>query len=53
VLAADGAPLRILHGPRNIAGQASDVVAALRRLGHEAELWETQADRSGGRPIAS
>ena len=45
--AADNAPLRILHAPRNIAGQASDVVAALRRLGHEAELWETRADPFG------
>jgi glycosyltransferase involved in cell wall biosynthesis len=40
-------PLRILHAPTNIAGQAGDVVAALRRLGHHAELWETKADRFG------
>lgn len=40
-------PLRILHAPRNIAGQAGDTVAALRRLGHEAELWETQRDPFG------
>ncbi|HZL33457.1 MAG TPA: hypothetical protein VFC81_05670 [Verrucomicrobiae bacterium] len=32
--------MRILHAARNIANQAGDVVQALRRLGHEAELWE-------------
>ncbi len=32
--------MRILHAPTNPAGQASALVAALRRLGHEAELWE-------------
>jgi glycosyltransferase involved in cell wall biosynthesis len=40
-------PLRILHAPRNIAGQASDVVAALRRLGHDASLWEAIEDPFG------
>ncbi len=40
-------PLRILHAPRNVAGQAGDVVAALRRLGQDAELWETAPDRFG------
>ena len=32
--------MRILHAARNVANQAGDVVVALRRLGHEAELWE-------------
>ncbi|MFN8629065.1 MAG: glycosyltransferase family 4 protein [Chloroflexota bacterium] len=42
-----GQPLRILHAPRNIAGQAGDVVAALRRLGHHAELWEEHQEAFG------
>lgn len=42
-------PLRILHAPVNIAGQAGDVVAALRRLGHHAELWE-ERENAYGRP---
>jgi glycosyltransferase involved in cell wall biosynthesis len=37
-------PLRILHAPRNIASQASDAVAALRRRGHHAEVWESRSD---------
>jgi glycosyltransferase involved in cell wall biosynthesis len=41
------APLRILHAPRNIAGQAGDTVAALRRLGHQAEVWEDRHDAFG------
>ncbi len=45
--APDPAPLRILHAPRNIAGQGSDIVAALRRLGHHAELWEDVPDVFG------
>lgn len=32
--------MRILHAARNIANQPADVVRALRRLGHEAEVWE-------------
>lgn len=32
--------MRILHAPSNPAGQASALVAALRRLGHDAELWQ-------------
>jgi len=32
--------MRILHAARNVANQAGDVVHALRRLGHDAELWE-------------
>jgi len=55
-----GQPLRILHAPRNIAGQAGDVVAALRRLGHDAELWEDReeafgrpADRMFGRDLGA
>ncbi len=32
-------PLRILHAARNPADQAGVVVRALRRLGHEAEVW--------------
>ena len=32
--------MRILHAARNIANQGGYVVAALRRLGHEAEIWE-------------
>ncbi len=35
-----GAPLRILHAPRNVANQAGYAAAALRRLGHEVEVWE-------------
>lgn len=37
-----GAPLRILHAPRNIANQAGYVAAGLRRLGHHVEVWETR-----------
>lgn len=33
------APLRILHAARNPADQAGVVVRALRRMGHEAEVW--------------
>jgi hypothetical protein len=47
--APNGQPLRILHAPSNVAGQAGDVVAALRRLGHDAELWET-TEEAFGRP---
>jgi glycosyltransferase involved in cell wall biosynthesis len=32
--------MRILHAARNIADQAGYVVRALRRMGHDAELWE-------------
>src|SRR5690606_39056052 len=32
--------VRILHAPRNIADQAGVAVRALRRLGHDAEVWE-------------
>ena len=32
--------MRILHAPKNIANQAWYVTRALRRLGHEAEVWE-------------
>lgn len=32
--------VRILHAPRNIANQPGYMVAALRRMGHEAEVWE-------------
>lgn len=32
-------PLRILHAARNPADQAGIVVRAMRRLGHEAEVW--------------
>ncbi len=32
--------MRILHAARNTANQAGDAVAGLRRLGHEAEVWE-------------
>jgi len=34
------APLRILHAPVNIANQAGYVAAALRRMGHEVEVWQ-------------
>jgi glycosyltransferase involved in cell wall biosynthesis len=37
-MTADG-PLRILHAARNPADQAGVVVRALRKLGHEAEVW--------------
>ncbi len=43
----DTRPLRILHAPRNTAGQAGDIVAALRRRGHHVELWEEGADPFG------
>jgi glycosyltransferase involved in cell wall biosynthesis len=32
--------MRILHAARNPANQAGSVVSALRRLGHDAELWD-------------
>jgi len=32
--------MRILHAPTNTANQPGYIVKALRRLGHEAELWE-------------
>jgi glycosyltransferase involved in cell wall biosynthesis len=32
--------VRILHAPVNIANQAGYVVGALRRMGHQAEIWE-------------
>jgi hypothetical protein len=32
--------MRILHAPRNIANQAWYVAAAMRRMGHQAEVWE-------------
>ncbi len=41
--AADDWPadlMRILHAAKNIANQPGDIVKALRRLGHDAELWE-------------
>lgn len=40
-------PLRILHAARNIANQPADVVRALRRLGHEAEVWEYDVNPFG------
>lgn len=43
----DARPLRILHAPRDIAGQAGDIVAALRRLGHDAEHWSMGPDPFG------
>ncbi len=39
--------MRILHAARNPANQAGYVVAALRRLGHEAELWEYEQNPFG------
>jgi glycosyltransferase involved in cell wall biosynthesis len=32
--------MRILHAARNIANQPGYVVAALKRMGHEAEVWD-------------
>jgi len=32
--------MRILHASRNVANQPGYLVEALRRLGHEAELWQ-------------
>lgn len=32
--------MKILHAARNIANQPGYIVQALRRLGHEAEVWE-------------
>lgn len=40
-------PMRILHAPVNIADQAGTVVRALRRLGHDAEMWEYGAAKWG------
>ena len=40
-------PLRILHAPRNIANQTSDIVAALCRAGHHAEVWESTPNPFG------
>jgi hypothetical protein len=39
--------MRILHAPRNIAGQASLMADAQRRLGHEAEVWSSGESRFG------
>lgn len=39
--------MRILHAPTNPADQAGIAVRALRRLGHEAELWEYDANPFG------
>ena len=39
--------MRILHAARNPANQAGYVVAALRRLGHDAQLWEYEGNRFG------
>jgi glycosyltransferase involved in cell wall biosynthesis len=37
---AEPRALRVLHAPRNVAAQASDLAAAQRRLGHHVEIWE-------------
>jgi glycosyltransferase involved in cell wall biosynthesis len=42
--------MKILHLGRNSANQAGYVVKALRRLGHEAELWEYGPDDFGYGP---
>ena len=42
-----GAPLRILHAPRNIANQAGYAAAGLRRLGHHVEVWEDRPSAFG------
>jgi hypothetical protein len=39
--------VRILHAPRNTANQPGYLVAALRRLGHEAEVWQYGANDFG------
>jgi glycosyltransferase involved in cell wall biosynthesis len=39
--------MRILHAARNPANQAGYAVAALRRLGHDAELWEYEQNPFG------
>jgi glycosyltransferase involved in cell wall biosynthesis len=39
--------MRILHAARNIANQPADIVRALRALGHEAEVWEYDANPFG------
>jgi len=39
--------MRILHAPKNIANQAWYATRALRRLGHEAEVWEYGASPFG------
>ncbi len=42
-----GAPLRILHAPRNIANQAGYAAAGLRRMGHHVEVWEDRPSAFG------
>lgn len=42
--------MRILHVGRNSANQAGYAVHALRRLGHDAELWEYGPDSFGYAP---
>jgi hypothetical protein len=39
--------VRILHAARNIADQPGAVVRSLRRLGHDAEIWEYDANPFG------
>jgi len=39
--------MRILHAARNIANQAGYAVAALKRLGHEAEVWDYDVNPFG------
>jgi len=39
--------MRILHASRNVANQPGYLVEALRRLGHEAELWQYGASPFG------
>ncbi len=39
--------MRILHAARNIADQPAIVVRALRAMGHEAEVWEYDANPFG------
>jgi glycosyltransferase involved in cell wall biosynthesis len=39
--------MRILHAARNIANQAGYAVAALRRMGHDAEVWEYDVNPFG------
>src|SRR5437868_3164087 len=39
--------MRILHAPRNTARQPAYLVAALRRLGHHAEVWQYGSSQFG------
>ncbi len=39
--------MKILHAPVNIAGQASEWAAAMREIGHDAQVWSFAKSRYG------